>query len=181
MKETIEIERKWLIKQMPDIAAHQPEETHEITQSYLPVSGLRLRQKDDTYLITLKSSGRIARSEWEESLPKWAYQELIGQAVGSLRKTRYVFHDGEQLLEVDVYHDNLEGLITVEAESIVELEASLSTIERQEQIKAAEASAEAYALPSWISDAIDVTEDKTYSNHSLATKGLPAKLSQAPF
>ena len=173
MKETIEIERKWLLEQMPDIAVHRPEKIHEITQSYLPVSGLRLRQKDDSYLVTLKSSGRIARSEWEEALPKWAYQELLGQATASLRKTRYVFHDDGQLLELDVYHDELEGLITIEAESITELDAALSTTERQEQINAAETAAEAYNLPDWISGAIDVTEDKAYSNHSLAAKGLP--------
>ncbi len=171
MNEVIEIERKWVLDGLPEGIV--PIKSHEIEQAYLDVRGLRLRKKDEGYLITYKSKGDLARSEWEQEIPAWTYDGLKAEARAVLHKTRHVYNGGEVALELDEYHGELEGLYTIEAEWALEIPSTLTLKARQELIQDAEKAAKSYILPYQFSNAHEVTGLKAYSNRSLAVHGLP--------
>ena len=85
----MEIERKFLIKDLPKDPTSYP--CSQIEQAYLnenPV--LRIRRKDDDYILTYKSKGMMAREENEFPLTKEAYEHLRTKADGKIiSKTRY--------------------------------------------------------------------------------------------
>lgn len=112
-----EIERKYLIHNIPFDLSIYPR--HEIEQAYLntePV--LRIRREDDTYYLTYKSKGLLARDEYNLPLTQEAYQHLLTKADGNiLIKTRYKIPFGDHLtIELDIFHDRFEGLILAEVE-----------------------------------------------------------------
>ena len=83
----MEIERKFLIKTLPSDLESYP--SSHIEQAYLneqPV--LRIRKKDDTYILTYKSKGMLAREESEFSLTQEAYEHLRTKADGKIHHTR---------------------------------------------------------------------------------------------
>ena len=56
----MEIERKFLIKSLPDDLNHYPCDT--LTQAYISTEPvIRVRQKNTDYILTLKSAGLLAR------------------------------------------------------------------------------------------------------------------------
>ena len=64
----MEIERKYLLKQIPELEKY---ECHKIEQAYLctgPV--VRVRREDETYYMTYKSGGLMAREEYNLALTK---------------------------------------------------------------------------------------------------------------
>ena len=70
-----EIERKYLVKQVPENLASYP--FHEIEQGYLctePV--VRIRRQDEEYYLTYKSKGLMIREEYNLPLTKDAYFHL---------------------------------------------------------------------------------------------------------
>ena len=72
----------------------------------------------------------------------------------TVSKTRYEIPiDGGYLAELDIYHGQLEGLMTVEVEFNTVDEALI------------------FKPPSWFS--IDVTNDKRYKNTALSINGIP--------
>ena len=65
----MEIERKFIPKQLPPDLAQYP--YHEIEQGYLCTSPtVRIRQMDDAYFLTYKSSGLMAHQEYEMPLTR---------------------------------------------------------------------------------------------------------------
>lgn len=135
----MEIEKKYLIKELPDLSRY---DCHEIEQGYLtrrPV--LRIRKSDDEYIFTYKSKIKGApedlniNDEIERPLTKEAYETLREKTEGHLiHKTRYLIpHNAEYkeneglteaegscpeelLIELDVFHGRLEGLMFAEVE-----------------------------------------------------------------
>lgn len=85
----MEIERKFLVKQIPSPLSSYP--LHRIEQGYLctkPV--VRIRKEDDTYYLTYKGGGKMMREEYNLPLNREAYEHLIAKADGyRIRKTRY--------------------------------------------------------------------------------------------
>ena len=58
----MEIERKYLLKELPDLENY---ESHKIEQAYLctgPV--VRVRREDEQYYMTYKGGGMMAREEY---------------------------------------------------------------------------------------------------------------------
>ena len=121
-----EIERKWLITELPaDIsgAMRRGEYSHSsITQGYLctdPV--VRVRQDGGRWILTCKGKGRLNRREDEFPLTKEAFDHLISKCDGIvLEKERYripASDDGSLLIELDIFHGCYEGLIYAEVES----------------------------------------------------------------
>ena len=115
----MEIERKFLIKKdrFPDNLAQYP--CHEIEQGYLctePV--VRIRRQDDEYYLTYKSKGFMTREEYNLPLTKDAYLHLKPKADGLvISKTRYLIPEKNRLtIELDVFHQEYEGLLLAEVE-----------------------------------------------------------------
>lgn len=153
----MEIERKFLIKKdrFPDNLAQYP--CHEIEQGYLctePV--VRIRRQDDEYYLTYKSKGFMTREEYNLPLTKDAYLHLKPKADGLvISKTRYLIPEKNRLtIELDVFHQEYEGLLLAEVEF------------------SSQGEAESYCPPDWFGE--DVTFSVRYHNSTLS-RGLTEK------
>ena len=141
----MEIERKYLITHIPfDIAGYP---FHQIEQAYLSTAPVvRVRQEDDTYYLTYKSKGLMAREEYNLPLTKEAYEHLKPKADGIvISKVRYVIPEKDGLsIELDVFKAPYEGLLLAEVEFPTE------------------EAAHAYQPPKWFGE--DVTYSTEYHN-----------------
>lgn len=115
----MEIERKFLIEKeaLPDHLEAYPHSCLE--QAYIitnPV--LRVRQKNDQYILTYKGEGLMAREEVEFPLPQEAYKKLLAKSEGNIiTKTRYKIPESNGLtIELDIFHGMFEGLFLAEVE-----------------------------------------------------------------
>lgn len=144
----MEIERKFLIKQLPENLEAYPAE--RIEQGYLNTTPvLRIRRKNDDYIFTYKSAGLMSREEIEVPLTKEAYEHLIPKCDGNLiSKTRYrIPEEHGYTIELDVFHGSLCGLLLAEVEFPSEEEAL------------------AFLCPDWF--ACDVTQESTFHNSQM--------------
>jgi adenylate cyclase len=150
----LEIERKFLVEQLPPGIAIDSEE--EIAQGYLATGDdqVRLRRRGNRHLITVKRGHGLTRDEVEVPLGQASFEELWPLTEGRrLEKTRRTATADGERVEIDVYHGPLSGLVTAEVEF------------------ADEAAAGAYSPPPWF--ARELTGDVRYSNQRLAMQGLP--------
>lgn len=144
-----EIERKYLIKQVPENLASYP--FHEIEQGYLctePV--VRIRRQDEDYYLTYKSKGLMIREEYNLPLTKDAYFHLREKIDGRLiSKRRYLIPLDPYTIELDVFRSPKDDLILAEVEFPSEEEALHFT------------------PPAWFGE--DVTNSSLYHNSHLST------------
>ncbi len=142
----MEIERKFLIKELPDLSKY---DYVNIEQGYLSVSPVvRIRQKNDKYILTYKGGGLMAREEIEAELTKEAYDHLKEKIDGyPITKRRYLIPLDPYTIELDVFTGHMDGLIMAEVEF--------------PSIKAAEG----FTPPAWFGE--DVTEDRRYHNSNM--------------
>lgn len=150
----MEIERKYLLNKLPDDITQYP--SHRIEQGYLctdPV--VRIRRQDDDYILTYKSSGLMAREEYNLPLNAAAYEHLKQKADGHfIEKTRYRIPLTDKLtIELDEFDGEFAPLLLAEVEFETEEEAM------------------AFVPPDWFGE--DVTFCNTYHNSSLSQNGLP--------
>ena len=147
----MEIERKYLIEkeQLPaDLASYR---YHMIEQGYLSTSPVvRIRRQDDDYFLTYKSKGLMAREEYNLPLTQEAYEHLKSKADGLvISKTRYLIPEKNGLtIELDVFHEDYEGLLLAEVEF------------------PSEEAANSYTPPAWFGR--DVTFSSDYHNSTLS-------------
>jgi len=142
-----EIERKFLVKEIPDLNAY-PYKCLE--QGYLSVNPVvRVRKEDDTYYLTYKGKGFLEREEYNLPLNRESYEHLIAKADGRIiKKKRYLIPYAKYTIELDVFEGELAPLIFAEVEFETKEEAL------------------AFTPPEWFLE--DVTENKNYSNAYLA-------------
>ena len=145
----MEIERKFLISKLPENLDDYP--FHQIEQGYLctqPV--VRIRRQDDDYFLTYKSKGLMAREEYNLPLTQEAYEHLKSKADGLvISKTRYLIPEKNGLtIELDVFHEDYEGLLLAEVEF------------------PSEEAANSYTPPAWFGR--DVTFSSDYHNSTLS-------------
>lgn len=142
----MEIERKFLIKELPDLSKY---EFLEIEQGYLSTNPVvRIRKKNDKYILTYKGSGLFAREEIEANLTKEAYEHLATKIDGYLiTKKRYLIPLDPYTIELDVFEGHMDGLIMAEVEFPAVEEAN------------------SFNPPNWFGE--DVTEDKRYHNSNM--------------
>ena len=144
-----EIERKYLVKQVPENLASYP--FHEIEQGYLctePV--VRIRRQDEEYYLTYKSKGLMIREEYNLPLTKDAYFHLREKIDGRLiSKRRYLIPLDPYTIELDVFHSPKDDLILAEVEFPSEEDALTVT------------------PPDWFGE--DVTTSSLYHNSRLST------------
>lgn len=115
----IELEKTFLAKYVPEGVKRK----HEIVDIYLPKARehpvLRLRKKDDEYLLVKKKHVDKDVSEQKEetiNLSEEEYNELAKLEGKRLRKIRYTYYVNGRVADIDVFKDKLEGLILVDFE-----------------------------------------------------------------
>lgn len=145
----MEIERKFLIKELPSDLDSYPHSTLE--QGYLcttPV--IRIRKDGEKYELTYKSSGLMMREEYNLPLTKEAYQHLLSKVDGNLiSKERYrIPLDNTHIIELDIFGGALTPLILAEVEF------------------SSEEDAVAFLPPDWFVK--EVTSDPAYQNSNLS-------------
>lgn len=147
----MEIERKYLVKSLPeDLESYAKK---HISQGYLctnPV--IRIRRRDDEYILTYKGEGLMAREEHEFPLTAEAFEHMLPKIDGILiDKIRYLIPlDEKHTAELDVFQGVLAPLrlIEVEFESIED--------------------ANCFVAPDWFGD--DVTNSGEYHNSNLSKR-----------
>lgn len=150
-EENLEIERKFLVKGIsPVVLDGLNVPNKEIIQGYLGFEPeVRIRKEGDKSYITIKTGTGLVRKEIEKEISMTEFDFLRDDVQGEfIQKTRYYLLIGNHIAEINVYHGNLEGLISVEVEF-------LSQEEAQEFIP-----------PTWFGQ--EVTNSKSYSNQQLA-------------
>ena len=106
----MEIEKKYLIKQLPDNLSSY--NFHLIEQGYLctdPV--VRVRREDDSYYMTYKGAGLMSREEYNLTLNEDAYRHLIKKADGNIiTKKRWLIPiDNNLTIELDIFEGCFDG------------------------------------------------------------------------
>lgn len=147
----MEIERKFLIAELPANLSDYP--SYKIEQGYLctdPV--VRIRRQDDTYILTYKSEGMLAREEYSLPLTAEAYEHLKPKADGIyISKRRFCIPFGSYTIELDIFEGETAPLILAEVE--------FPSIEE----------AMAFTPPAWFAE--DVTQNQRYHNSYISQHG----------
>ncbi|MDC7219756.1 MAG: CYTH domain-containing protein [Spirochaetales bacterium] len=157
----LEIERKFLIKDLPN--NYKEFDSVKISQTYLSRPGvppvLRVRQYGEQYLLTVKKRDEenpMICGEVEITIEKTEYEALKTMGEGRvIEKTRYYIPWEGLTVELDIFEEQLSGLILAEIE-----------FPSKEQ-------ADRTSPPDWFGE--EVTGNIQYSNNNLAQKGLPRK------
>lgn len=143
----MEIERKFTIKELPDLTKYS---FHIMEQGYLNTNPVvRVRKEDDNYYLTYKGKGLLAREEYNLPLDEAAYYHLVEKADGIIiRKKRYLIPYEKNTIELDVFAEPYENLVIAEVEFESEEEAMT------------------FRPPAWFKE--DVTLDRRYHNSNLS-------------
>ena len=144
-----EIERKFLVNKnaLPslDLLDHII-----ISQGYLlntKDKTVRIRLSNNTAFLAIKgATSGISRDEYEYQIPYDDAQNILSDFIDqTIDKTRYIIPFGNKNWELDVFHNNLEGLIIAE----VELESENELIQ----------------IPEWCTE--EVSQNSMYYNAQL--------------
>ena len=120
----MEIERKYLIHALPEHLENYS--CRLIEQGYLNTSPvIRIRRDNQKYELTYKSSGLMAREEYNLPLDETSYEHLKEKIDGHIiRKKRYMIPLTHELtIELDVFEGHLAPLILAEVEFPTEEDA----------------------------------------------------------
>jgi adenylate cyclase len=143
-----EIERKFAVEGLPEEVQQSRGST--IRQGYLSIEPVetRIRSRDGTHELTLKSVGGLRRTEVNLPLTAAQFDELWPFVERVIEKTRRVIDLDGYDVEVDVYTGKLEGLVVAEVEFSSEQDAA------------------DFTPPPWFGR--EVTDDRRYRNAALA-------------
>ncbi len=148
----MEIERKFLIKELPAELETYPH--CQIVQGYLctdPV--VRIRKEGESYTLTYKGRGLMAREEVNLPLTEEAYRHLMKKADGRIiEKERYRIPYQSYTIELDCFSDVCIG----EEKPLVMAEVEFPSLEE----------AKIFSPPDWFGK--DVTEDPRYHNSRMS-------------
>ena len=157
-----EIERKWLIKKedIPYDLNDSNVQKFEIKQTYIcfdPEMRVRDYNNGESFEFTMKNNMTIdgmIRDEINMDITKEQYDNLVIKQEGNtIDKTRYQLYDDGQIIALDIFHGDLDGLAYMEIEFKTEDESNN------------------YKEPNWVIK--DVTSDINYKNGHLARYGIP--------
>ena len=162
LADDVEIERKWLIKEedIPYDLNGDKVEVYDIQQTYLcfdPEMRVRNYNNGESFEYTMKTnmtSDGLVRDEVNIDITKEQYDNLIKKKEGyTIHKTRYQFYDKGEIIAIDIFHGDLDGLAYMEIEF------------------ASKEESDNYKDPDWVIK--DVTDDINYKNGHLARYGIP--------
>ena len=154
----MEIERKFKVKELPDLTER---DCVLIEQAYIAVSPvIRIRKKETVladgsigsakYILTIKSGGMMAHEEYELEMTAEEYETLTKKVEGNIiTKRRYLLPlDDGLTVELDIFEGAFDGLVIAEIEF------------------PDEKTAESYIPPEYFGE--DVTFDGRYHNNKLS-------------
>ncbi len=146
---TVERERKYLLTEVPALSGSGT----RLRQGYLAIDGsvsVRVRESGEAgCTLTVKAGRGAVRTELEWPLTDEQFDAAWDQTGGRrIHKTRHRVPLDEHTVEVDVFHDDLDGLVLAEVE--FESDDALA----------------AFEPPAWFGP--EVTDDEGYTNASLA-------------
>ena len=146
----MEIERKFLVKQIPEDLEQYP--CRRIRQAYVATDPvIRVRQKDEDYILTVKGEGFLQREEFELPLSKEQFKRLAAKSEGqSIAKDRYCIPFGAHTIELDIFAPPFAPLVLAEVE--------FESIE----------TANAFVPPEWFGE--EVTEENEYTNAAMSRR-----------
>lgn len=147
----MEIERKYLIKNLPENLAQYP--CKHIEQGYLNTAPVvRIRRSNDKYTLTYKGEGLMVREEYNLPLTAEAFAHLKEKIDGILiKKCRYMIpYAAKYTIELDIFEGELAPLILAEVEFETEEEANT------------------FIPPQWFGE--DVTFSTKYHNSTLSQR-----------
>lgn len=166
--ENMEIERKFLVKKLPDNLSSYS--FHLIEQAYLNTNPvIRIRRQDEDYYLTYKGKGLLAREEYNLPLNKESYYHLLEKADGNIiSKKRYL---------IPLVHPDFRGTLTADSPSslLIELdifEAPFCPLIIAEVEFTSETAAKAFIPPDWFGQ--EVTENPAYHNSNLSRQVFPS-------
>ncbi len=118
----IEFEKTFLPKYLPKDLQRYP--SKEIVDMYIPASDahpyLRLRKNGDRYEITKKFPVKDGDSSEQEehtiALREVEFNDLLKADGKMVRKIRYQYPLGSHAAEIDLFQDDLQGLVVVDIE-----------------------------------------------------------------
>lgn len=145
----MEIEKKYLIRNLPEHLEQYP--VRVLIQGYLNTDPVvRVRQDNNTYYLTYKGSGMLAREEYNLPLDHKSFTHLLHKADGTIiNKKRYCIpYKDTYTIELDIFDKPYEGLILAEVE--------FTSIQE----------AENFDPPNWFDR--EVTYDPKYHNSTLS-------------
>lgn len=146
----MEIERKFTVKTLP--LNLEQYKYHRIEQAYLNTEPVvRVRREDDTYYLTYKGGGMMAREEYNLPLNRTAYYHLLEKCDGNvISKKRYLIPFEAYTIELDMFDKPFAPLVIAEVEF------------------PSEEAAKSFLPPDWFDR--DVTFEKEYHNSNLSKK-----------
>lgn len=151
----MEIERKWLVDKNNIPYDLNKYEAFEIAQAYIcfdPTIRIRKIKNKNSYVLTIKSNsidGGLSRQEYEIDISESQYNILLNKKEGIiLNKTRYKIKENNFVYEIDLFHNEYEGLCYLEIE--------FNNVEE----------AKKFIAPKWIKK--ELTCNHKYSNANLA-------------
>jgi CYTH domain-containing protein/CHAD domain-containing protein len=152
---TIERERKWLVRELPDL-----DQGAALRQGYLAIDGavsVRVRDEDGHRTLTVKAGAGTSRTELEWRIDVDAFEAAWLATEGRrITKTRHRFPLDDHTAEIDVFGEQLDGLVVVEVE-----------FESDDELTA-------FSPPEWFGR--EVSDDRRYTNASMAVDGLDPSL-----
>lgn len=143
----MEIERKFTVKELPDLSSYP---YLILEQGYLSTEPVvRVRRENDTYYLTYKGKGMLSREEYNLPLTKSSYEHLLSKADGNIIcKKRYLIPYLSYTIELDIFDSPFPSLIIAEVE-----------FDSEEK-------ARSFPVPFWFEK--EVTYDPQYHNSNLS-------------
>jgi CYTH domain-containing protein len=151
-----EIERKFILEKFPN---YEYKAKIQIIQFYICSENdkiIRVRKIGDKYNIGFKKGKGMSRTEIEIDIDEQNFQNLSKlEMKNKIKKNRYLFELENYTAEIDVFEDNLKGLIIAEVEF------------KNKKL------AENFVPPEWFGK--EVTNDYRYTNSHLSkTQKIPS-------
>lgn len=120
----LEIERKWLVKDLPDLVYTKHSYIEQAYVLDIDKTVLRVRSYHDGPAgekfghITAKGPSTVAGAveEYQMRIPYEMARALISACPKTIIKTRYYIATSHHMIELDVFHGKYQGLVIAEVE-----------------------------------------------------------------
>ncbi len=167
----MEIERKFTVKKLPDDLESYP--CHVIEQAYLNTDPVvRIRREDDSYYLTYKGKGLMAREEYNLPLNEKSYYHLREKADGNvISKKRYVIPVLNPMFDMTYLSSVQKNIDQISLQVELDIfEPPFAPLVIAEVEFPDEEMARAFQMIDWFSQ--DVTNDPAYHNSNLSRRDL---------
>ena len=167
----MEIERKFTVTKLPDDLESYP--CRVIEQAYLNTDPVvRIRREDDSYYLTYKGKGLMAREEYNLPLNEKSYYHLREKADGNvISKKRYVIPVLNPMFDMTYLSAAQKNIDQISLQVELDIfEPPFAPLVIAEVEFPDEEMARAFQMLDWFSQ--DVTNDPAYHNSNLSRRDL---------